>query len=227
MKYFSHLILMLSFPMLSFAQNEFGIFLGATAYQGDLVQPVISPKGAGITGGLLYKYYLDDKVALRGSFNVGQFSGDDEFFDDDPKNRGFSFTSNFIDASVALEYSIFGKGGFTPSGSFEKVFSPYIYLGFGFMNVNPEVTTDGRIAFNSEDNDPQSLHKMFPVGVGLKYDITSRLNLAGEFSLRNPLTDLIDGISKSGNPGDYDWYWTTGLTLVYRLGDERPIKGMN
>ena len=223
MKYFSSLILLISLPFLSFGQNELGVFLGATGYQGDLVKSSFSVKGAGITGGVLYKYYLQDNFAIRGALNVGQYNGDDDFFDSE-RDRGYSFSSNFIDVSIVAEYSIFGKGAYTPSGAFERVFSPYFYVGIGYMNSNPEVSANGRFDVNPEDENPQKHHRMFPAGAGLKYDLSSRLNIAGEFSARYPFSDLIDGISASGDSSDLDWYWTTGITLNYKLSENQPLR---
>lgn len=223
MKYLSTLILLISLPFTSFGQKEFGIFLGGTGYQGDLVQPTFSTKGVGITGGLLYKHYFEDNIALRGGLNFGQFSGDDEFFAEETRGRGFNFSTNFINLSASLEYSFFGSGGYTPNGEFEKIFSPYAYIGIGYLYTNPEVNTDGRIALNAEDENPKQNHVSFPIGVGLKYDLSSKVNIAGEFSIRNPFTDLLDGIAQSGDPGDYDWYWTTGVTLLYKFGMRQPL----
>ncbi len=223
MKYFSSLILLISLPFLSFGQNEFGVFLGATGYQGDLVKTSFSPKGAGITGGVLYKYYLAEKMAVRGALNVGQFSGDDDFFDSE-RDRGFSFTNNFVDVSAVFEYSFLGKGTYTQSGSFKKTFSPYLNAGAGYMYSNPTVAANGRFAIAPEDQDPQKHNLLLLAGAGLKYDLSPRINISGEFSLRNPLSDLIDGISSSGDGSDMDWYWTTGINLVYKLGNYQPLR---
>lgn len=222
MKHCTILILLLAVPFLSFGQNELGLFVGATGYQGDLVKSSFSTKGADITGGILYKHYFKNSFALRGAVNFGQYNGDDDFFDSE-RDRGYSFSSNFIDVSIVAEYAPLGRGAFAPSGSFKRILSPYVYMGIGYMNSNPEVSADGRFDVNPEDEDPQRHHRMFPAGIGLKYDLSSRLNIGGEFSARYPFSDLIDGISASGDSADLDWYWTTGITLNYKLSTYQPL----
>lgn len=217
MRYFAPLILIIALPLLSFGQSEIGIFLGATGYQGDLVKTSFSARGAGVTGGLLYKYYVTDKVALRGSANIGNYSGDDAFFDSE-RDRGYSFFADFFDASAVVEYSFFGKGKYSSTGLFERVISPYVYMGVGYLKTDPVVDTNGRFEVDSEDQNPKNNYATLPAGFGLKYDLNSRVNIAGEFSARYPFSDLIDGISASGDPSNSDWYWTTGVTLLYKLG---------
>lgn len=210
-------ILVLLLPLCMNAQKtEVGIFAGVATYQGDFVGPDLTLKDAGVAFGLLTKYNLSNKLAIRAAFNIGNIKGDDNNFDDN-RRRGFSFKSDIFDLSGAVEYSFLSKNRYDDGGTFKKGFSPFIYVGLGIVNANPDVTLADGKELTAEENNASTLHFMIPIGGGLKFDLTESLTLAADVSLRPTFSDYLDGLSESGNPDQDDWYALGGLTLTYRL----------
>lgn len=204
-------------PLCMTAQKtEVGVFAGLATYQGDFVGPDLTLKDAGPAFGLLAKYHLNNKLSIRAALNLGQLKGDDNNFDDN-RRRGFSFKSGFFDLSGSIEYSFLSKNRYDDGGTFKKGFSPFIYVGLGFVNATPDVTTANGKELTAAENDASSLHFMIPIGGGLKFDLTESLTLAADVSLRPTFSDYLDGLSESGNPNENDWYALGGLTLTYRL----------
>lgn len=218
MKSIKILIFLFLVPFLAFAQkSQLGVTVGLAGYQGDLTYAT-SLQEAGIAGGIFYKNAISNKLFLRAGLNFGSFNGDDEFYADDSNGRNFSFTTNFVDASVGLEYAFLGKPRYDNTGVFQKNFTPYVNVGLGFVNASPEVTAAGTGVLKSEDLDPSTAHFMVPFGAGLKYDLSEKLTLGLEFSVRAPFSDYLDGISESANPEKNDWYYIGGVTASYHFG---------
>lgn len=211
------IVLFLPFCM-SAQKTEVGVFAGITNYQGDFVGPDFSLKSSGVALGLLAKHHLSSKIAIRASLNFGKIKGDDANFDNN-KRRDFSFETNMFDLTGAVEYSFITRNRYDDGGTFKKGFSPYVYLGIGFINASPEVTLSNGKELTDAEKDASTLHLSVPMGAGLKFDLNERMTIGAEGSLRASFSDYLDGLSESGNPEDNDWYFLAGLTFTYRLGE--------
>lgn len=194
-----------------------GVTLGLSTYQGDLVQQSFSLKGAGILAGVFYKDYATPKFGLKGSINFATFSGDDTNFLDDVRDRRFSFKSNLIEFQGGLEFAPFAKDA-SSSGVFQGGLTPYVSLGFSYVIVNSSPSAEGRILLLPEDDNPPKGRFMLPVGLGLRYYLSEKITLSGQFDTYFLAGDYLDGISKSGNPEGDDLLFTGGISLAYRLG---------
>lgn len=226
MKSIKILIFLFLIPFVAFSQkSQLGVTAGLAGYQGDLTH-AYSLKGAGFAGGLVYKNAFSDKLSLRAGVTVGNFNGDDEFFPEDSGDRKFSFKTNFVDASVGLEYAFLGKPRYDETGVFQKNFSPFVNIGLGFVNASPEVTAAGVGVVKSEDLEPSTGHFLIPIGAGLKYDLSEKLTVGAEFSIRAPFSDYLDGISESANPDKNDWYYVAGVTASYHFGKRTSGDGL-
>ncbi len=218
MRTISILSIFVLIPLLSFAQNdEIGLSAGFATYQGDLVYSSFSMKGAAAAGGLFYKRHFSNKFAFRASANLGSFSGTDDNFRDKAGDRTFSFETNFFDASISAEYAFLGKNRYDDVGIFSKTFSPFVNIGLGYINVSPEVSS-GTSPMSAEDQDFKKNHFFIPIGFGLKYDVSQKINIAVEAFTRTPFNDYLDGISVSANPDKNDWYVLGLVSFGYRVG---------
>ena len=196
--------------------KHIGATLGLSTYQGDLVQKNFSLKGAGLLGGVFFKDYATPKVGLRGAINFGTFSGDDDNFDEDLNGRQFSFKSNFIEFQGGIEFAPLAKNSYS-SGVFQGGLTPFVSLGFSYVIVNSSPNAEGRIMLVPGDNNPTKGRFMLPVGLGLRYYLSERITLSGQFDTYFLSGDYLDGISKSGNPEGNDLLFTGGISLGYRL----------
>ncbi|MEL6923667.1 MAG: DUF6089 family protein [Bacteroidota bacterium] len=224
------LIPMLLLSFTTSAQNlEGGIFLGTSHYSGDLVPTQLPDfSQTGFAGGFFLRHHINPKLAVRTNLLVGSIAGDDNNFTE-RAFRGFNFKSTLMEASLNLEWSLLGKPRFNSDGSFHKGWSPYLFAGIGGNYTNPDVdynTNDisqDLLARTQEDQTSLSskFNVAFPIGGGLKFDLNEKLTFGVEAGLRPTMSDLLDGVSQSGNPDANDWYGFGGITLSGRFGKSK------
>ena len=114
----------------------------------------------------------------------------------------------------------------------KRAIVPYGILGIGFANIKP--TTDynntGRpnpianATLIAEDVTKTAAgsktHLVIPMGGGLRVNVTKKIALGAEIAFRPTFSDLIDGVSVSGNSKRKDWYSTALLTLSRSFGEK-------
>ena len=210
-------LMILLFPMFLFAQKtEIGGFAGIANYQGDLMGPGFSLKNSGIAVGVLGKYHISDRLALRGGVNIARIKGDDNDFDEN-RRRQFAFQSTLIDVSGVFEFYLF-KMKNSNSWDFKKSVRPYVYLGAGFVFSNPDVELPANKKRTEGEEDANKSAFTIPLGAGLQFNLSPATSLSGEVTFRSTAYDDLDGFSESANPLENDWYWMAGLVLTRRLG---------
>lgn len=215
---------LLTLPFFTSAQKgEIGGFVGLASYQGDLVDAPFTLKGSGLVAGFIYKRPLISKLSFRGGLAGGLYGGDDTNFEGF-RDRDFSFSANFIEITGALEYSFLRRGKTNANGVFKKAVSPFINIGIGYMNANPDASAPGRIGLDPKDNNPNTSHFIIPIGLGIQWDISEKLTFAAEASHRTTFTDYLDGFSYSANPDADDWLIMGGLSLTYKFGQSAAQK---
>ena len=207
---------------------EAGLMGGAMVYTGDAhSERFLLKNGLSPAGGAFFKYYLTDNFSVKANALVGKIKGDDKNYPDDRHGqRNFKFSSSIFDVAAILEFEPWARKRYS-SGTFRRIFSPYINIGAGFVNATPTVD------FNEANNrllTPQIEadkayrnynHFSLPLGIGWRYDISERLTIGAEASYRKPFTDYLDGISKAGNPNARDWYESGTVNLAYRFKYKR------
>ena len=112
----------------------------------------------------------------------------------------------------------------------KRAIVPYGILGIGFGNIKPTTDYNNRTTPNTiasatliaEDQAKTAAsnktHLVIPIGGGLRVNLTKRIALGGEIAFRPTFSDLIDGVSASGNSKRKDWYSTALLTLSRSFG---------
>ena len=186
---------------------ELGGGIGLVSYQGDFngsplknLQPMFT---------LLAKYKFDPRRALALNVSYGQLKGSSKdaktYF---PLTTTYDFKSNVVDAGLRLEYNFWPYGtGFEYRGA--KRLTPYVAIGLGMTIAK----TDGKSATGVN----------LPIGVGVKYKIGDRLNLAAEWAMHITSTDDLDGIKdpygieSSGLFKNTDCYSHLRVSLSYDL----------
>lgn len=106
-------------------------------------------------------------------------------------------------------------------------FSPYALAGIGFFSFNPQtklgnkwvdlqpLSTEGQGFDEYPDRKPYKLHQVnFPVGFGVKYEVSGLINVRAELCHRILSTDYLDDVSKRYvNPDVYDNHFN-GTRLI-------------
>lgn len=199
-----------------FAQtHEVGFFIGGTNYVGDVGRTnYILPNNPG--GSLIYKYNLNPRIALRGSFSVFSIKGDDDFSENAIRNaRGYSFKNQVNEVALGLEFNFFEYD----LSSKDKTYTPYVLLSLAAFehDVPRENQPINRYLFTRKTS------LAIPVGIGFKTKVYGNIAFAVETSFRYTFTDEIDypknsipDITFDGNGND--WYMFTGISLVYTFG---------
>lgn len=225
---------------------ELGAFLGLATYQGDIVPTQLTLEESNFAYGLFIRHNVNANLAARINLLSSNISGDDTNFDDPfwRPQRAFKFKSSILEVSGQFEWDILGHKRYGKVMSdqnktdettkmdstqtkykFKKILSPYLFAGVGAVIFNPETDfsrntirqLDSKIA-DDKAADYSQVKLMIPVGAGLKYDLSSRVQLAGEVGFRTAFSDYLDGVSLAANPDKNDWYIFGGLSLAFKLG---------
>jgi hypothetical protein len=199
---------------------EVGLKGGVNLFHGDLVPNVVDVESLGFGGGLFARYHFSPKFDLRASANYGLYEGSDLNFEE-RANRGFSFESTLIDFTVGAEWNLLGVNIYENQKRFASSFTPYLHLGVGanLANATISATAEGR-SLDPLDlaREYPSFSMVVPMGLGIRYSL-DRLVIGIEGTLTAGLNDYLDGISRSANQTDNDWYTSIGVTVAYRIGE--------
>jgi hypothetical protein len=205
---------------------ELGLMVGASNHSGDIAQPHVEFSQSRPAFGLFARYHLNKDFILKGQLNVGQTYGDDKY-SKDRAPRQFKVKGPLYELSAVAEFAPLQLGAESTSGS-EFYFSPYLFVGVGGVFVNPQVEYYGppegiptyiKTPFPEEGTAQRTL-LCTPLGGGLRVNINQRLTLGAEVGWRPVYSDLLDGVSKNGNPDATDWYYFGGITASYYINGD-------
>lgn len=202
---------------LSAQAKEIGVQAGIVSYQGDLVHLSPSLKGSGPALAIVYRDFGGSKIAINGSLGFGAYSGDDDNFREEIRDRQFSFETSYVNLQGLIEYYPFRKL-VRDRGEFQRGLHPYVGVGLSLLFVNSEVSDNGgRIKILDEDLDAKSAYINLPFVLGLRYELSSvwSLNLSGTTHFM--AGDYLDGISESGNPKADDLLFNASLGISYQF----------
>jgi opacity protein-like surface antigen len=165
--------------------------------------------------------YLDcvfkSAIGIRLEAAFGKVSADDavlEYLPDNDiaktrYNRNCNFQSNITEFSAITEwYPLYLFINWSVSDKNPPSFSPYVLGGVGYYSFNPQANVAGRLIdlqpLSTEgqgfpqypSKEPYKLKQInFPVGAGVKYELSSLVTLRGEFVYRILTTDYLDDVS--------------------------------
>lgn len=190
----------------SFAQDqEFGLFLGAGQYQGDLSDGIVTLSETQPAIGGVYRYYFSPWFSFKGNLNFGYVSGDDKNYADESdfrERRNLRFRSHVLELSGQIEWNIIPY----VNGGENNNISPYVFAGAGVFNFSPKADFDGK-TFDLRDLGTEGqgtegggskyslIQIAVPWGIGLKYSIGKGWNLGLEVGHRITFTDYLDDVS--------------------------------
>lgn len=178
----------------------------------------------------------ENKIGLRIEASFGQISADDKVLEKVRETtfgryeRNLSFRSNITDFMLGLEiHPLFIINKYDEDREPPR-FSPYLLGGVGFFSFKPQaklgdtwvdlqpLSTEGQGFAQYPDRKPYKLNQInIPIGAGIKYELSSTLNLRAEFVYRKLNTDYLDDVSSNYiNPDLYANYFT-GAKLTNAL----------
>jgi len=199
----SAFIVMLWSPKITVGQrHEVGLFFGSTSYFGD-INPTLVFSMPRIAAGGLYRFNIDNHIALRVNGMIGSVASSDGNVQHNTI-RNLSFRSSIMEASLKGEVNYFP---FVP-GDLKYARTPYVFGGIGVFRFNPKAQLNGEwIALNPLGTEGQgsplypdrtrysltSVNLLF--GLGFKFNITRQFSGAFEWGMRRTSTDYLDDVS--------------------------------
>lgn len=159
---------------------------------------------------LLLRYIGNPRWAFKTNFYIGGLRGDSgkesNVFPDDGRR---SFSTTFYELGEMAEFNFFNYGIGESYRKLKRI-SPYITAGLGIT------------AWNNAGKFGATM--TLPIGVGLKYKPSRRLNLGLEFLMKKTFTDRLDGKPLDDPMGiesslvkNTDWYSTLTFTISYEF----------
>lgn len=172
-----------------------------------------------LTGGALLRFVLNPRMAIKTiatySRVKGEYKPDQDFYPQPGEGVStdplvYSYDGGVIDLSAMYELHFLPYGYVRDYQGFKRI-TPFIQLGLGLHY--------GTIA--------KTFGLNIPIGVGLKFKASRRLNLALDCAMHFNLTDKLDGLEaptgiKTEMFRGKDHYFHTLLTLTYDISPRCP-----
>lgn len=206
------LVLLILLPFAGKAQlTEMGIQLGAFNYTGDLHRGY-NFRSHRPAASIFMKLNMGRSLSIRYGVSAGWLSGNDQY-SNDPFNqvRNESFNIFLLEGFGLLEFNFLDYR----SKHARVHWTPYLNFGLAVFSFWGN---------RNQDSDFLPVQPAFPIGVGIKYQLSKKIDLGFEVSGRATFFDYLDGISDSdstlkdynyGNRYDFDSYFFIGITINY------------
>lgn len=172
---------------------------------------------------------------LEGSDDIINTTGIDELW---RKQRNLDFRSTVYEGYIALE--LFPTMFLYRNSEYQPRLRPYGFVGVGLFHFNPQgsitnangdkvwydlhpLRLEGQGTAEYPNSKPYKLTQVnIPLGAGIKYYASERINLSAEVLYRKTFTDYIDDVSKSYvDPAIYSKYLSASdAALAYKLSDK-------
>ncbi len=184
-------------------KGEFGITVGVAHYFGDLnTRAAINRPKPAI--GAFFRKAFGNYVGVRLSAHYAQLGYSDTYSKNDYQQlRNLSFNTNIWEVALQGDFNFFK---FIPNDPYYS-FTPYITLGVGVFTYDPYAYTNGEkeflrplgtegqlIAYNGR-KPYNTLALCIPLGVGVKYNLSEKINFSFEIAHRFTGTDYLDDVS--------------------------------
>jgi len=176
--------------------------IGLAGYSGDVCSSLSCTKlSPYFTLGMGYKVL--PRIFVGGEFDLFSLKAEDKI-----ETRGYDFESNNLELAFYTNFYLREDivRRHQDLVKKHKLVKPYIYAGFSFMNF----------VVNSDNNEVQYPRNAFllPLGLGVNFHFTHRINVKVEGVYKLGFTDYLDGVSETAGPGR-DSYGILRVKLVY------------
>ncbi|MGI6242711.1 MAG: DUF6089 family protein [Prevotella sp.] len=186
---------------------EIGVGAGVIGYLGDFNGNLT--KDLHPMASVLARYVFNPYMGLRMNVSYGTLKGtsaDVETSYPDYAETPYTFDNPLYDVCLTYEYNFWPYGtGRDYRGA--KRITPFVFAGIGGTYVDAD--NKGKFTFN------------IPLGIGVKYKMSERMNLGLEWAIHFSQSDELDGVKdpyyvkSSGLFKNTDCYSALQLTLTY------------
>lgn len=192
-------------PALMSAQHlEIGVFGGVSNYLGDLSSnsQKVYFQNTGFSGAIFGRYNFNNMVAARLMMGYYGLSGGDALASDPVIiERNLNFRADLFELSLTGEFNLPGYQPYNLS----QPFSPFLYAGIALYTAEP--TTDyagAAVKLRTLGTEGQGLPGReaaygamgfaIPMGLGIKYAVSDKLNISLEAGARMTFSDYLDDV---------------------------------
>ena len=199
--------------------HEVGIFVGGSNYIGDIgSEYYIKPNN--LMGGFIYKWNMNPRIAVRGTFTYAQIFADNANSTNiarlERDTPPIHFYNSIKELAVGIEFNYFEYN----LDDFRKLYTPYLIFEIAAFNYKTIVggTNDSNFEYSSNTS------FAVPFGIGFKTKLYGDLAVALEIRARYTFEDDLDYNNPEiylltyGNPNNNDWYILSGISFVYTFG---------
>jgi len=183
-------------------EGEFGLTAGVAHYFGDLNNraAINRPK---IAIGAFFRKQFGNYTSLRITGHYALLGYSDIYSDNEfQKRRNLSFNSNIFEIAARGDFNFFK---FIPTDP-NHIFTPYATIGIGIFSYDPySIYQNEKVYLRPLNTEGETFYKgrkaygsmavCFPIGFGLKYAITDKINISFEVAHRFTTTDYLDDVS--------------------------------
>ena len=194
------LFLSLSLSLSGQPSVDYGVFLGASSYLGD-INPYRLLYSPSIAPGIFFRYNFHPRQALRTSFFYGGLKADDlDFNNSFQQAREEFFNGTVVELAVQYEFNFFP---YTTEGK-QWNYTPYFAAGAGIAYIIKTIP-------------------VIPFSFGFKINLYKNLGLEAEYGFRKTFFDTFDGVldPATENGGllihNNDWYSFLGVGVTWKM----------
>ena len=206
---------------------EVGLMLGGANYAGELDAADFGDfaKKTGYNVGIFGRYNVSSIFSAKLNMNFAKITGDDyESSDETRRMRNLHFESNVFEVGATGELYFLGFNPYHMASGL----SPYVFVGFALFSYNPMTEYLGDMVelqpLGTEGQGMPGFEAPYkltqwsvPMGFGVKFGLTDKINLGFEFGARRAFTDYIDDVS--GTYVEYDELLQGNGQLAAALGN--------
>lgn len=211
-------------------KGEFGVTLGVAHYFGDLnTRAAINrPKPA---VGAFFRKQFGNYVGVRLSAHYAQLGYSDIYSKNEyQQTRNLSFNTNIWEIALQGDFNFFK---FIPNDP-DYAFTPYVTLGVGVFTYDPyaflngekeflrPLGTEGQLAGYMGRTPYNTMALCIPLGVGIKYNLSEKINFSFEVGHRFTGTDYLDDVSTTYAGAGNFTPMSTALILQDRSVEIKP-----
>ncbi len=185
-------------------EGEVGITAGVAHYFGDINNRAAfnRPK---VALGIFLRKQFSNYTALRVAAHYARLGYSDQYSENEfQRTRNLSFNTNIFEFALRGDFNFFEFNPTDPDHSF----TPYATLGVGIFSYDPYAYYNGEKYYlrplNTEGETFYQGRKAYgsmaicvPIGFGVKYAVTDKINISFEIAHRFTTTDYIDDVSKT------------------------------
>ena len=197
---------------------DFGAGVGMTGYLGDANTANLY-QNPSWDATLFLRYIINPRLGLKTNFYLGGLRGDSQQMTNVfPTDMNYKFSTTFYELGELFEFNFFEFGIGETYRKLKRI-SPYITAGVSVTLWS----VDGDVASGAKQRKTYAGFTI-PLGIGVKYKASKRVNLGLEFLMKKVFSDRLDGENledpftiKSSFAKNTDWYSTLTLTISYEF----------